>query len=119
MLTHVRCVALFDLGSESLTVARQGGFEIDGTDSEWGWYAEKVEGENGKLQFKCKWPIKGAHEGKCGYQAKRQLVQRHIENKHQNFRCVLLIVWDELVSHMMGVGDSNVSGMVAANAMVR
>jgi len=76
-----------------------------------------VTGENGKLQFSM-WPVEGAHMGVCGYQAKRQLVQRHVENKHQNFRCVVSVVLDQLVSTTC-VGGSNVSGMVAASAMVR
>ena len=63
-------------------------FEIDCVDSHWDAWVDRMTGKNGGMWFRCMWPVEGAQMNVCGYQAKRSLVQRHVENKHLKIRCV-------------------------------
>ncbi|KAK2465471.1 hypothetical protein APHAL10511_002363 [Amanita phalloides] len=67
--------------------------KIDHADSHWDLWAEPANIENGRTQLRCLWPLLGTPLGVCGYQAKRQLVQRHVETKHMNFRRYVCL-WD-------------------------
>lgn len=71
---------------EECTTSEEVAFCYDPVESNWQKHCVRIFLDDGKAQFRCTWIRDDTKSGKCEYQGKRQLVQRHIETTHLNIR---------------------------------